>query len=158
VRNSSDKNARGASATGVYVDTSALAKWYVNESRSDDVEEYLRQVCPAYISLLTKAEMRSLVARRAREGFIDAETQGSVLSTFEGDIAMGHLVLLPHTVESFLVAESLLGAHPQIPLRTLDALHLGVMKSSGIRAIATADRVMAQAAKALGMECETFFS
>jgi hypothetical protein len=101
--------------------------------------------------------MRSLVARRAREGYIDAETQGKVLATFEGDIAMGHLVLLPHTVESFLMAESLLGAHPDIPLRTLDALHLGVMRSSGITTLATADRVMAQAAEALGMESETFF-
>ena len=132
-------------------------KWYVAESRSDDVEEYLRRVCPVYVSLLTKAEMRSVLARRKREGYIDAEIQGRVIATFEGDIAMGYLVLLPHTVESFLIAESLLGAHPSIPLRTLDALHLGVMRSSGIATLATADRVMARAAEALGMERETFF-
>ena len=132
-------------------------KWYVTESRSDDVENYIRRVCPAYVSLLTKAEMRSAVARRTREGYIDAETQGRVIATFEGDVAMGHLVLLPHTVESFLIAESLLGAHPGVPLRTLDALHLGVMRSSGVATLATADRVMAQAAEALGMECEAFF-
>ena len=142
----------------VYFDTSALAKWYLSESRSDDVEEYVRNACPVYISLLTKAEMMSLLGRRRRESHIDAETQGKVLATFEGDIAMGHLVLLPHTVESFLMAEALLGAHPDIPLRTLDALHLGVMRASGVTALATADRVMAQAAEALGMECETFFS
>ncbi len=101
--------------------------------------------------------MRSILARRKREGCIDAEIQGRVIATFEGDIAMGHLVLLPHTVESFLIAESLLGAHPGIPLCTLDALHLGVMRSSGIATLATADRVMAQAAEALGIERETFF-
>lgn len=148
---------REGSATSVYFDTSALVKWYVAESRSDGVEEYIRRACPVYVSLLTKAELRSAVARRKRDGSIDADTQARVIATFEGDIAMGHLVLLPHTVESFLIAESLLGAHPDIPLRTLDALHLGVMRSAGITTVATADRVMAQAAGALGMECETFF-
>ena len=140
-----------------YFDTSALAKWYVNESRSEDVEEYVTSVYPAYISLLTKVEMKSLVARRAREGHLDLLTQGKVIATFEGDIAGGHLVLLPHTVESFLIAESLLGSHPEIPLRSLDAMHLGIMQAAGITTLATADRVMAQAAEALGMECQTFF-
>jgi uncharacterized protein len=141
----------------VYVDTSALAKWYVNEAQSEEVEAYLREACPVSISLLTKVEMRSLLARRRREGQIDAETQAKILATFEGDIASGHLVLVPHTVESFLVAESLLGAHPEIPLVTLDALHLGVMRATGIGELATADRVMAQAAHRLGMSCRSFF-
>ena len=139
-----------------YFDTSALAKWYVNESRSEDLEDYIRSVYPAYISLLTKIEMKSLTARRAREGHIGLLSQGKVIATFEGDVAGGHLVLLPHTIESFLIAESLLGSHPEIPLRTLDAMHLGIMQAAGITTLATADRVMAQAAVALGMECETF--
>ncbi|MCE5253758.1 MAG: type II toxin-antitoxin system VapC family toxin [Actinomycetia bacterium] len=134
-----------------------MAKWYLNEARSEDVEEYLRQVCPVYISLLTKAEMRSLMARRRREGHVDPDTQAKVLATFEVDIAMGHLVVLPHTAESFLIGEFLLGAHPDVPLRTVDALHLGVMRSSGVTTLATADRVMAQAAAALGMDCRIFF-
>jgi predicted nucleic acid-binding protein len=141
----------------VYVDTSALAKWYVNEAQSEEVEDYLGEACPVSISLLTKVEMRSLLARRSREGQIDAEMQAKILATFEGDIASGHLVLVPHTVESFLVAESLLGAHPEIPLATLDALHLGVMRTTGIDELATADRVMAQAAQRLGMSCRSFF-
>ncbi len=140
----------------VYLDTSALAKWYVNEAFSEEVEEYLREVSPVSISLLTKVEMRSLMARRTREGRFDAETQGKILATFEGDIVAGHLELVPHTVESFLMAESLLGAHPEIGLTTLDALHLGTMKASGVTALATADRVMARAAEALGMECRLF--
>ncbi len=140
----------------IYVDTSALAKWYLNEARSDDVEEYLRHACPVYISLLTKIEMRSLMARRVREHLVDVETQSKVLATFEGDVALGHLVLLPHTAESFLTAESLLGTLPNIPLRSLDALHLGVLRAAGIEILATADRVMALAGAELGMECKVF--
>jgi predicted nucleic acid-binding protein len=141
----------------VYVDTSALAKWYVNEAGSEEVEAYLREVCPVHISLLTVVEMKSLMARRGRQDHMDAETQAKVLSTFDSDVALGHLVLLPHSSESFLLAESLLGAHPEVPLRTLDALHLGVMRSAGVEMLATADRVMAQAAALLGMECRAFF-
>ena len=37
----------------VYFDTSALAKWYINESRSDDVEEYIQQHGPVAVSDLT---------------------------------------------------------------------------------------------------------
>lgn len=141
----------------VYFDTSALAKWYVRESQSDEVEEYLSGVCPVTISALTKVEMCSLVARRTREGHLDATTQGRILATFEGDIVAGHLVLLPHTVESFLIAESLLGSHPDIPLTTLDALHLGVAQASNVSTMATANRVMARAAASQGMQCHTFF-
>lgn len=141
----------------MYFDTSALAKWYVNEARSADVEAYLAEVTPVHVSLLTKVEMRSLMARRRREGQVDAETEARVLATFEGDLALGHLLLAPHTVDSFLMAESLIGAHPDIPLRALDALHLGAARTAGLTTIATADRVVAQAAAAMGMECRTFY-
>jgi predicted nucleic acid-binding protein len=141
----------------VYVDTSALAKWYVNEAGSEEVEEYLRQACPVHISLLTLVEMKSLMARRRQQDDMDAQTQAKVLSTFDSDVALGHLVLLPHTSESFLLAGSLLGEHPEVPLHALDALHLGVMRSAGVGTLATADAVMAQAATLLGMECRGFF-
>jgi predicted nucleic acid-binding protein len=141
----------------VYFDTSALAKWYLNEAMSQEVEDYLGEVGPVCVSLLTKVEMRSLVARRGREGHLDPALQSKILATFEGDIAAGHLALLPHTVESFLLAESLLGSQPEVSLTTLDALHLGVMCASGVTVLATADRVMAQAAAAQGIECRTFF-
>ena len=141
----------------VYFDTSALAKWYINEAGSEEVEEFLLQSSPVSITLLTKVEMRSLVARRGRQDHLDERTQSKVIATFEGDIIAGHLELLPHTVESLQLAESLLGAHPEVSLTTLDALHLGAMASAGVTVLATADRVMAQAAAALGIECRTFF-
>jgi hypothetical protein len=112
---------------------------------------------PRILSIDDSKVMRSLLARRVREGQLDAESQGRIVSTFEADIALGHLVLLPHTVESFLVAESLLGTRPGSHLRTLDALHLGTVLSAGVTTLATADRVMAEAATALGLQCETFF-
>jgi predicted nucleic acid-binding protein len=110
-----------------------------------------------FISLFTKVEMKSLLARRTSLGQLSAEDQSRVLATFDGDIAAGHLVLVPHTVESFLLAEALLGAHPGIPLRTLDALHLAAMSSYGVAALATADRVMAGEARGRGARREPAF-
>lgn len=144
-------------APSVYVDTSALAKWYVRESRSEEVEVFLAEACPVFISALTQVEMRSLIARRRRLGDIDPLLESRICSTFNADIAAGHLVLLPHSVESVLLAESLIGSLPEVPLRTLDALHLGVVRAGGVKVLATADRVMAQAAASLGIECHTFF-
>jgi uncharacterized protein len=141
----------------VYVDTSALAKWYINEERSEEVEAFLLENCPVNISLLTKVEMHSLMARRVREHHMEPVTQAKILACFEGDIAAGHLVLIPQTVESFLLAESLVGARPDVPLTTLDALHLAAARANEITTLATADRVLARAADALNVECRTFF-
>ncbi|HZJ02576.1 MAG TPA: type II toxin-antitoxin system VapC family toxin [Thermoleophilia bacterium] len=141
----------------VYLDTSALAKWYLNEAFSEEVEEYLREATPAYISALTKVEMKSLLARHRRDGSLDPLIEARVFSVFETDIAAGHLILLPLRVEHYLLAESLLGSLPNARLRALDALHLGALKGEGLKQLATADRVLADAAEALGVACRTFF-
>jgi predicted nucleic acid-binding protein len=47
---------------------------------------------------------------------------------------------------------------PDHPLRTLDALHLAVVEAAGFEVMATADRVMANAAEALGVKVEGFFT
>ncbi|GAB4249904.1 MAG: hypothetical protein Kow00129_10740 [Thermoleophilia bacterium] len=88
--------------TDVYVDTSALAKWYLNEEFSEEVEAFLRRVLPVSISALTKVETKSLFARRRRDGSLPPVTEGKAYSVFEGDIAAGHLVLLPVRVEHYL--------------------------------------------------------
>ena len=73
----------------VYLDTSALAKWYLNESFSADVERYLMEHGPVAISDLTVVEMRSLLARRRREKHVDPKMENRVFSTFEDDIRRG---------------------------------------------------------------------
>ena len=142
--------------SGIYIDTSALVKWYVPEPGSDEIVEYLTRSCPVFISLLTKVEMRSAIGRHARTGRLDAETKGKILATFEGDIVAGHLQLVPLSANAFLTAESLLSAHPDVPLTSLDALHLGTALASGLSELATADKLMAQAAQGIGLGCRQF--
>lgn len=139
-----------------YLDTSALAKWYLNEAFSEEVETFLAGVLPVTISPLVKLEMRSLVARRRQEGSLDSALENRILAVLENDIVAGHLVLVPVRAEHFALAETLIGALPTVPLRTLDALHLAIAKSEAVDLIATADSVMMRAAEHLGIPCQYF--
>ena len=66
----------------VYFDTSALAKWYLNEEHSEEVERFLLENGPVAISDLTRVEMRSLLGRHRREKQIDARMESKVFATF----------------------------------------------------------------------------
>ena len=140
-----------------YVDTSALAKWYLNEPLSDAVETYLRSLPAAAISSLTAVEMRCLLARRRRAMEITAEQEMRCQAVFEDDVGEGYLRLLPLEDFHAQAAVRLIETLPGHPLRTLDALHLAITRAAGIEIVATADRVMAEAAEALGLSAKTFF-
>jgi len=141
-----------------YLDTSALAKWYINEVQSDAVEKFIQANAPCAISGLTRVEMRCLCARRRREGALDARTENRVYATFLEDIRMGVLIERQSLDRAAAGAANLVSGQPDLPLRTLDALHLAVMREAGLTKLVTADRVMAAAGEALDMEVITFFS
>ena len=58
-----------------------------------------------------------------------------------------------HQVHGALV---LLARLSEYPLRTLDAIHLSIACELGVKCLASADRVMLQAAEALGIEVVRF--
>jgi predicted nucleic acid-binding protein len=139
-----------------YLDTSALAKWYVNEPGSDAFVAYLQGLDSAVISSLTRAEMRSLFARRRRMGDLDAALETLLFSAFLDDIASGALLVQPMDDARFDDAVNLIGRYPEHPLRTLDALHLCVARQLGLEALATADATMAEAARTMGFSVARF--
>lgn len=136
---------------GVYFDTSALAKWYLNESHSEEVEKYIRKCAPVGISDLTVVEMRSLLARRRREKEIDAAMENRVFATFEEDIRQGFLICHPLSATVATGAANLISILPDVPLRTLDSLHLAIAQEWGAKTLATFDTVMAEAARKMGI-------
>ncbi|MEE8525879.1 MAG: PIN domain-containing protein, partial [Thermoanaerobaculia bacterium] len=77
-----------------YLDTSALAKWYVNEAFSEAVEEYLRSLPAVGISSLTCVELRCLLARRRRSREMTSELESEVWGCFQQDIRHDHLRVL----------------------------------------------------------------
>ncbi len=142
--------------SGCYLDTSALAKWYVNEPGSDAFEAFVRGRADAIVSRLTATELRCLLARRRRGGDFDAAFERDAYTCFERDMTAGHLSLHPFTDAVFVDAGRMIGDLDGIALRTLDALHLAIALDATATSLATADRIMARAGEALGLDIEFF--
>jgi predicted nucleic acid-binding protein len=140
----------------IYFDTSALAKWYLNETRSEEVEKYIQEHGPVGISDLTVVEMRSLLSRRRREKSINLSLELQIFAAFQEDIRKKFLICHPLPSGFAWGAVNLISILTDVPLRTLDALHLLVAKESGADFLATADRIMATGAKLLGLSVVRF--
>jgi len=143
-------------STNIYFDTSALAKWYINEAKSEDVEQYIREQGPVSISDLTVVEMRCLLTRRRRERSIDAKMETEIFATFQEDIREKFLICHQLPEGWAAGAVNLLSVLSDIPLRTLDALHLAIAKDLTVDILATADNIMASGAKAMGISVVRF--
>ena len=139
-----------------YIDTSALAKWYLNEELSDEFTDWIQTIDQAIISELTRTEMRCLLARRRRMKELDRESESKIFATFQSDMTDGQLLCAPLKDGSFEVAIQLIDRLPKISLRTLDALHLAIAQQHNVDCIATADCVFASAAKNLGFKVIKF--
>ena len=139
-----------------YLDTSALAKWYLNELNSEAFVDYLKGLDVAIISSLTCVEIRSLLSRRRRMGELTPDLERLLFDVFVEDLDRGWLQLYPVDNDRYGEAYNLINRYPEFPLRTLDALHLVVARHAGISKLATADTVMADTAKAMGFAVMRF--
>lgn len=143
--------------TGPYLDTSALAKWYLNEPFSEQFEAFIHEQTTAAISRLTVVEFRCLLARRRRAREITKTIESRVYAAFEKDIGAGFLQVYPVADEHLIAALGLITRFGRYPLRTLDALHLAIAQGIRCRRLATADKTMADAGKAAGLGITRFF-
>ena len=140
----------------IYFDTSALAKWYINEAHSDDVEKYLQKHGPVAISDLTIVEMRCLLARRRRDKSITAQIETEAFATLQEDIRRRFLTCHPLPEGLAAGTINLIALLPGVPIRTLDAMHLMIAKEISATELVTADRTMADGAEALGIKVIRF--
>ncbi|MEQ1528998.1 MAG: type II toxin-antitoxin system VapC family toxin [Methylococcales bacterium] len=100
--------------------------------------------------------MRCLLARRKRMLELTADLEGQIYATFLDDVAQGHLTLLKVEDKHLESAANLIFILPQHALRTLAALHLAIAQHHGLDFIATADKLFAAAAEALGFKVDLF--
>ena len=139
-----------------YIDTSALAKWYLPEFGSEAFSKWIQSQDDTCISSLTITEFRCLLARRRRMELLSALEVQQLFAKFKQDIEDAHLIHYPvenrHIINASLMIESL----PSVPLRTLDALHLTIANDIPVEIIATADKIMGQAAQFLDVEVVLF--
>jgi uncharacterized protein len=139
-----------------YLDTSALAKRYLDEPGSDDLDDFLGRRPRALIGRLAVVELRCLLKRRRGAREINARYEQAALADFADDVRRGHFQVEPLTDRHALMAYDLVDQLSGRSLRTLDALHLAIAQSVGAGVLATADLEMARAARALGFTVATF--
>lgn len=139
-----------------YVDTSALAKWYLNEQESERFAAWMSEQEDTHISTLTVTEFRCLLARRERTKDLGEVSAHQVFATFERDIEQGFLILHEVGNDDLVAARQLIDRVGNIPLRTLDAMHLAIAERTDMESIASADKVMLDAAEYLGMVAVSF--
>ena len=139
-----------------YLDTSALAKWYLNEAGSEAFVEFLQWLDSAVISSLSVTEMRSLLSRRRRMGDLSVELESVLFAALLDDIDRGWLQRYPLDDARFAEATNLIARYQEHPLHTLDALHLTVAADLAVSIVATADGVMADAVLSMGLQVVRF--
>lgn len=139
-----------------YIDTSALLKRYVPEANSTEFDAYFMAQAPASISRLGLVEIRCVLARKRRNSEISKEQEDAAMEEVRTDIQDGVLLVQPGSDAHFVEAFHLINQLSEVPLRSLDALHIAIARSLAVRELATADTVMRQAAQALGMDVAYF--
>jgi hypothetical protein len=138
-------------ASPLYLDTSALAKIYVQEPDSDALDAALTGRRDLLISELALTELTAALARRMREGQVDAAAGRRIYQQLLRDVRAGEYRLLDLTSATHREAERLLltlGRHA--PLRAADSLHLAAAALADDRALVTYDRLLHAAALAMG--------
>ena len=136
----------------VYLDTSALAKIYVPEPESNDLESALIGKGGIIVSDLAVTELVSVLAKRVRKGQTNVEAQTRVYQQLLNDLAtdMFKRVGISHQVHT-QAEQLIMSLGRTINLRAADALHLALASSAGARTLVTFDRTMKTAATTMGM-------
>ena len=133
----------------MYLDTSVFVKLYTREPDSAECE---RVVAGHKIvsSELLYSELWSALLAKERAGSLTPESRQRVWEIFEShllDDVVELIELNGHVVRE--AAEMIARVHPQVPLRTLDAIHLATFAGLDSGPLFTGDRRMIDAARLL---------
>lgn len=133
----------------MYLDTSVFVKLYTREPDSAECE---RVVAGHKIvsSELLYTELWSALLAKERAGSLTPESRQRVWEIFEShllDDVVELIELNGHIVRE--AAEMIARVHPQVPLRTLDAIHLATFAGLDSGPLFTGDRRMIDAARLL---------
>jgi predicted nucleic acid-binding protein len=134
----------------MYVDTSVLVKLFVREPDSDYYGELLdgRELCS---SVLAYTELWSALLAKESHGSLTVDRRREAWNLFDRYVSEEIIDLRPLGPTIFKRANFLQQrCHPQVSLRSLDALHLASADQSQDWPLVTHDRRMRDAAELLG--------
>jgi len=130
----------------VYLDTAILVKLFVPEPDSD----YFGKLTDGQAlssSALAYTELFSALLQKERAGGINADQRRLAWRTFQWNVDEETILMLPLSQAVLKKANHILeSCHPQVPLRSLDALHLASCDQLQDWPLCTSDRRMRAAA------------
>ena len=135
----------------MYLDSAIIVKLVVRENDS----AWFNQAVVGHrlwTSELALAEVRSAIYIKERGGQVSASQRKSALTRFEAMLSSEVLNLLPLNSNVVQRAVALLGTcHPEIGLRSLDALHLASAQLNPCGPLCTTDGKLRSAATRVGV-------
>ena len=131
----------------LFADSSALAKRYVADEKSEDLDKLLQRSTNLAVSVLCLPEIVSALCRRRRERSITPAQYVAAKNALDGDLADAAIIQITDQVllESILLLQS-------NPLRASDAIQISSAKAWRADAFVSADARQCAAAKATGLE------
>jgi predicted nucleic acid-binding protein len=133
----------------IFVDSSALAKRYIEEKGSDRLQAIISSASALGVSVICIPELISALCRRRRERRLSSQqyrdAKAAVLSDIEDASVIG--------ISEEVIARSVeLLEH--FPLRSADALHIACVAEWSAELFVSADERQARAARAHGLQVE----
>jgi predicted nucleic acid-binding protein len=133
-------------AVNIFADSSALAKRYFANEKSEDFDELLQRADSLTVSVLCLPEIISALCRRRRERGITPAQYSMAKSALEADLADATVIQI--TDEVMLGCVHLMVANS---LRSSDAIHVASALVWHADAFVSADARQCAAAKASGL-------
>ncbi len=133
----------------VFLDSSAIAKRYIQEPGSDRVEEILSTSSSLGVSVICPSEVVSTLCRRLREASLTSDQYGRAKEALFADIDSASVVAI--TGEVVRRAVELL---EQWPLRSADSLHIACAAEWSADLFVSADERQCAVARSYGLKVE----
>ncbi len=133
----------------MYLDTAILVKLFVPEPDSEFFGK-LTDGQPVSSSFLAYTEVWSALLFKERSKTISPAERRRAWASFEGSILQETILLAPMGEALFRRANRIMGqCHPEVALRSLDALHLAACDQLQDWPLCTTDKRMREAAEML---------
>ena len=134
----------------IYLDTSFLVPFYLNEATSEAVETFLLTAAEKFVvSRWAKVEFASTLARNVRMKLQTEANVKPLMQSFDRDMEVTYRIHTPST-NDFALAATLLLEAPALGLRGADALHLAAAQTQQLT-LYTLDKPLLRAAETLGV-------
>ena len=133
----------------LFLDSSALAKRFVEEVGSEKIETVCGRATELGLSVICVPEIVSALNRRLRERLVTQSQYGQAKRRLLDDIRDADIVHLTPTVIG-----SAIGILEQSPVRAMDALHVACALEWGAELFASSDTQQLHAAKRAGLKTQ----